>query len=785
MAQCQAFALALLLLLDSSSARFSFPSSSSRSMPKEEDPYQVLGVRSRRATVDAIKKAYRKKAKESHPDKNPDMDPDEAADKFRRVVDAFEILSDPVKRKQYDHQYKRRFSQRQEQGQRQQQNNVHKEQRKRRQQKQQQEQQQQSRKDQLLQEAKLAQSRVLRLSSVEQFRSVLLDQQGNYERHFLCVFVVTKKIETLVDDEWMFPFPFAGLGSNGIWWEDVIQTAKVRYNTHTPLTVMFDAPWVKEAKKSGKPYIVFGRKGDPIGKFSVFRPPKSSSSWGDKNSKQSQLEAWVHDLLTMRVTVVNYHHSEVKLFLKDGKTNTIQPLQKVPSGYQTTLGLHTADKILAMDARVDSFPGGTWSADLMQEATDYVLLGQYIVKTEPTIEIFERTCVDLSLRCKVWASHPPPRHPTTQSASASSCDNNPEFMHHICAATCGVCSEHNPASFFTLIYFAMFRYPVVQIRPKILRPVARFLRVLTEDLLRVVSLRKNVALLFFAAGATLGMNLVFLQNFYFWAFGTRTTRRRSASSKPNSGITCSSWADVEWVLQLLAVSLVATWCWIAIAPRVPSWLGSFQRDLHHVLKWQVDAMVGLLFLGYGFFLLSRRIIHWVRAAASAKRGGDGTETTMQRRIILSAVTLACFAAGAVATLFLLMTKIGHHEQRSKRWKHMWFIRKNAAVAFLVSGMILGAGVRPLLQTLWKLKGLILKLVLNALVLGAFDYVIVSQDRHFWNDLDHVVKMRMSVAIPFWVVGVLVVLWSSHSLKRLKLHLRSKYYGDKVQKSKAD
>jgi hypothetical protein len=296
-------------------------------------------------------------------------------------------------------------------------------------------------------------------------------------------------------------------------------------------------------------------------------------------------------------------------------------------------------------------------------------------------------------------------------------------------------------------------------------------------------------ILFFAAGATLGMNLVFLLNYYDWAFGTTSTLRRSASSKPNIGTTTwsssSNWADVEWVLLLSLVSLVATWCWMAIAPRVPSWLGSFQRDLHHVLKWQVDAMVGLLFLGSGFFLVSRRLFHWITAAASAKRGGDGTEPTMQRRSILSAVTLACFAAGAVGTIFLLMMKMDDHEQRSNRWKHMWSMQKNASVALLVSGMVLGAGVRPLLQTLWNLKGLTLNLLLNVLVLGAFDHVILSRDRHFWKDLDHVLKMRMNAAIPFSVVGVLVVFWASHSLKRLKVHLLTKSYGNKVHKSKVD
>ncbi len=64
-----------------------------------DDLYQVLGV-SRQASQDEIKRAYRKLAKTLHPDLNPDK-PDVAA-RFSRVTAAYDILSDPDKRGQYD-----------------------------------------------------------------------------------------------------------------------------------------------------------------------------------------------------------------------------------------------------------------------------------------------------------------------------------------------------------------------------------------------------------------------------------------------------------------------------------------------------------------------------------------------------------------------------------------------------------------------------------------------------------------------------------------------------------
>ncbi|ATY14003.1 molecular chaperone DnaJ [Amycolatopsis sp. AA4] len=67
-------------------------------MSDSEDFYELLGV-SRTASQEEIQKAYRKLARKYHPDVNKDPG---AEDKFKAVSEAYDVLSEPEKRKRYD-----------------------------------------------------------------------------------------------------------------------------------------------------------------------------------------------------------------------------------------------------------------------------------------------------------------------------------------------------------------------------------------------------------------------------------------------------------------------------------------------------------------------------------------------------------------------------------------------------------------------------------------------------------------------------------------------------------
>ena len=68
-------------------------------MSTKRDYYEVLGV-NKSASADEIKKSYRKLAMKFHPDRNPDNK--DAAEKFKEICEAYEVLSDTDKRQRYD-----------------------------------------------------------------------------------------------------------------------------------------------------------------------------------------------------------------------------------------------------------------------------------------------------------------------------------------------------------------------------------------------------------------------------------------------------------------------------------------------------------------------------------------------------------------------------------------------------------------------------------------------------------------------------------------------------------
>lgn len=79
------------------------------SEPERENPYSVLGIKAS-ASQEEIKLAFRELARRFHPDRNPGDR--EAEEQFRRAQAAYELLSDPEARREYDRERKPRANRR-------------------------------------------------------------------------------------------------------------------------------------------------------------------------------------------------------------------------------------------------------------------------------------------------------------------------------------------------------------------------------------------------------------------------------------------------------------------------------------------------------------------------------------------------------------------------------------------------------------------------------------------------------------------------------------------------
>jgi curved DNA-binding protein CbpA len=212
-------ALPLLLLCIqlhlSKSMRFNFH----KSTPHNNiDPYATLSLHPT-ATPTQIQKAYRTKARETHPDKNPSPN---ANEEFRLISEAFDILSDPKKKRMFDQQRIREERIKAEQMRREERQR-YAEQRER--------EQALMRKHEMIQKARSGYDGVLKWSKLSHFEDVAIDDQNKvYTTNVLIMFVGNKAAEKKGEEEYYFPYPFVGNVESTVS-KDVLLVAKVRFST--------------------------------------------------------------------------------------------------------------------------------------------------------------------------------------------------------------------------------------------------------------------------------------------------------------------------------------------------------------------------------------------------------------------------------------------------------------------------------------------------------------------------------------------------------------------------
>ncbi len=267
--------------------------------------YEILGV-TRHATTKEIKQAYRRKALDTHPDKNTHLPAEEAAENFRQVARAFEILSDASSRQRYDRTGRTSESQQQQQHQWTFTWSYARPQRL---------------KDRF--DVQQAQSRVLHVVSLEQLQTIILNDADVLERSLLISFVQPGMIETHVNDEMVFPYPFAGMSSQGIWWEDLLQTVQIRYHTPKhPLAQFFGltAPLTE-------PVFFLARRGVPL----------QLSSFQTLTTRNRQIfDKWVWEQLEVDIQFINQHDHPVEVYWIHGNRAHIRMVDSRCAGRYAT-----------------------------------------------------------------------------------------------------------------------------------------------------------------------------------------------------------------------------------------------------------------------------------------------------------------------------------------------------------------------------------------------------------------------------------------------------------------
>jgi curved DNA-binding protein CbpA len=371
-----------------------------------EDLYGLLGV-ARTASVREIKRAYRRRALDTHPDKNQHLPPAQAAETFRRVVRAFEVLSDKQSRRRYD-RTGRSDGDNGNGGSGRQQWTWHFHRRRRP--------VQQKLKDRF--EVQQAQSRVLHVVSLEQLHTVMTDDDDTLERSLLLCFT-TPLTELLVQDDMVFPYPFAAMSSQGIWWEDLLQTVQVRFHRSNNLSQHFGIS-SNDINESRQPIFVFGRRGQN------FTQPAHFAKLQTNN--RHEFETWVWNQIQVELVIENQHSHAVEVYWIHGTTAKLKMiLQPAEKATHTTMLSH---EWYVRDTRVDTFEGSPGRHKLTVDSS----LGSWKIVNDTTPQrliVRAGQCFDLSGHCGFWQQQ-------------GECHKNPRFMAEQCQRTCHLCDNIRP-----------------------------------------------------------------------------------------------------------------------------------------------------------------------------------------------------------------------------------------------------------------------------------------------------------------------------------------------------
>ncbi|CAB9519346.1 expressed unknown protein [Seminavis robusta] len=212
------------------------------------------------------------------------------------------------------------------------------------------------------------------------------------ERHLLIAFTTPGRIETILDNDLVFPYPFAALSKQGIWWEDMLQTVKVRYDDPTKLTRFFHIP---HRSKLNTPIFVFVKREQTLDDYSKLQ-----------THRRDKFTNWVWDQLKVNVNFINRHSHPVEIWWVH--EDQVQRQNTLEADHVAHLTCRLSHTFWVRDARVNQHLTQPQLAkltkkDLLSENSTMATFN--VVKDDPDDQAFTidiKACFDLDTNCHAW-----------------------------------------------------------------------------------------------------------------------------------------------------------------------------------------------------------------------------------------------------------------------------------------------------------------------------------------------------------------------------------------------
>ena len=305
-----------------------------------------------------------------------------------------------------------------------------------------------------------------------------------------------------------------------------------------------------------------------------------------------------------------------------------------------------------------------------------LLLDTIVTTTsDNTYSINSSRCYDLSTQCRDWAAIP-------RGQNNGQCDLNPEFMHHICPHTCGVCSDR----FTSDVFYLALQRPVHSF-PAIFQSSVRAWRSLVHDIGNTSRLSGNTSTAFLALGLIVAFSIIMFKS----TINVVATTREKSHSQPTEQRNKASNVDMisvldqrlnialDSILILLLATVFASFTWMTETPpdEVPLWLLGIRSDLVGVSSFS-DIFTLLLTAGLFSGAYIQSLLH------CTKCGDMNAEK-------LNVFTFA-FWTLLSAMLTLLAAVMNYNTLLLVQWRYLRRHHKNAAFLAVTIGGLAGVAL---------------------------------------------------------------------------------------------